>query len=78
MKKGTNLLNAFKAFEIKNTQNVLGGKKTCTCTDGATCDIYDDKTKTTETDVSDKGIELGDSWGAIANLGSVSATAVRG
>ncbi len=80
-KKNANVLNAFKAFEIKNTKDVLGGKKTCTWAgsmDGRPiCDIIDSSTGEESCNVPDSGVEVGDSWGAIANVGSGSATAVR-
>lgn len=68
--KNTKMINAFKAFEIENTKNVLGGKKTVTCTDGETCDIYDDVKKETY-ESQDKGLKLGETWGYAVNVGSL-------
>lgn len=73
--KKQKVLNAFKAFEIENTKNVLGGKKTCTWVgkdkNGNTiCDIFDSKTNTESCGVPDSGISVGESWGnAVAEPG---------
>lgn len=68
--KNTKMINAFKAFEIENTKNVLGGKKTVMCTDGVQCDIYDDVKKEWTYDSMDKGLKLGETWGYAVNIAS--------
>ncbi|MCA6436072.1 MAG: hypothetical protein IM600_13995 [Bacteroidetes bacterium] len=65
--KNQKTINALKAFEIKSTEKINGGWKRVVCVgeiDGVQhCDIYNSVTNTTEYDVVDRGLRLGETWG---------------
>jgi len=64
--KKVKLLNALKAFEIKEKSIVNGGYRKVVCVgdiDGVQhCDIYNSETGRLEYDVVDRGLVLGETW----------------
>ncbi len=70
------MISAFKAFEVKNISNVLGGQKKCTWVgkdeNGNTiCDIFDSTTNTESCGQSDSGLSVGETWGYAVATGPI-------